>query len=379
MHGKAAADAGALAVTERLPGVDRALGFGLRREILGIEHVGVRTPDAGVAMQRHDEHRDEGAFLQLVLAADGLVLERRDAIGRRRRPQPQGLFQNLGDVGELRHLLIGRLGIDVGAEHAVDLVIGLLEDLGVFQQRIDRARQQSAGRLVPRDEERVDLVADVDVVELGTGGTVDAGHHRAEHVLLDLGRIRVLAALGDDLVDHLVHEADVGDEVAAPLLHPQILQRQAAGHHDGFQRAHQRFHEGVVIPAVKRIEAVVEATQPDGVERQRRHVVDDVDLIVRVEPFPFLHQLLGDVDHARVVGRHGAIAERLQQDVVRLAPVRLIGVGCEQAVAADRAHPAKRAAHSLVEALLVGELVDQIMAGDDDERGAHHVEPVDRT
>ena len=248
----------------------------------------------------------------------------------------------------------------------------------MLQQRIDRAGQQAAGGLMARDQKRVDLVADVDVVELGAGGAVDAGHHGAEHVLLGCGRIGALAALGDDLVDHLVHEADVGDEVAAPLLHPQIFQRQAAGHHDGFERAHQRFHEGVVIPAVERIEAIVEAAQPDGVERQRGHVVDDVDLVVGVEPLPLLHQLLGDVDHARVIGRHGAVAERLQQDVVRLAPVRLRRVGREQPVAADRAHPAQRAAHRLVEALFVGEFVDQVVAGDDDQRRAHHVEPVDR-
>ena len=188
----------------------------------------------------------------------------------------------------------------------------------------------------------------------------------------------VLAALGDDLVDHPVHEGDVGGQVAPPLLHPQILQRQAAGHHDGFERAHQRLHEGMVVAPVERIEAVVEAAEPDRVERQRRHVVDDVDLVVGVEPLPFLHELLGDIDHARVIGLHGAVAERLQQDVVRLAPVRLGGVGGEQAVAADRAHAAQRAAHRLVEALLVGELVDEIVAGDDHDRRAHHVEPEDR-
>ena len=137
VHRKAAADAGALAVAERLPGVDRALGLGLAAEILRIERIRVRTPDAGVAVQRHHQHRDEGVLLQLVLAADGLVLERRDAIGRRRRPQPQRLLQDLRDVGELRDLLIGRPRIDVGPEHPVDFLIGLLEHFGMLEQRID--------------------------------------------------------------------------------------------------------------------------------------------------------------------------------------------------------------------------------------------------
>ncbi len=248
----------------------------------------------------------------------------------------------------------------------------------MLQQRIERARQQSAGGFVPGDQEGVDLVADVDVVELLAGGAVDAGHHGGEHVLLVFGGRRVLAALGDDLVDHLVHEGDVAGEIAPPLLHPQIFQRQAADHHDGFERAHQRLHEGVIVAPIERIETVVEAAQADGVERQRGHVVNDVDLLVGVEPLPLLHELLGDIDHARVIGLHGAIAERLQQDVVRLAPVRLGRVGGEQAVAADRAHPAQRPAHRLVETLLVAEFVDEVVAGDDDQRRAHHVEPEDR-
>src|ERR1041384_2030517 len=44
-HRKAAADAGALAVAERLPGIDRPFRFGLAAEILRIERIGVRSPD----------------------------------------------------------------------------------------------------------------------------------------------------------------------------------------------------------------------------------------------------------------------------------------------------------------------------------------------
>jgi hypothetical protein len=69
---------------------------------------------------------------------------------------------------------------------------------------------------------------------------------------------------------------------------------------------------------------------------------------------------------------------RLQQDVVRLAPVRLRRIGGEEAVAADRAHPAQRAAHQLAEAFLVAEFIDEIVSGYDDERCAHHVEPENR-
>ncbi len=363
MHGEAAADAGALAVAERLPGIERPPGLRLTAEILGVEGIGVRSPDRGISVQRRHQDGGERALPELVLAAaDGLVLERRDAIGRRRRPQPQRLFQDLRDVGELRHLLVGRLRIDIGAEDAIDLLVRLLENVGVLEQRIERVGQQAACGLVARDQKGVDLVADVDVVELLAGRAVDAGHHRGEHVLLVVDALRTLAALGDDLVDHLVHEGDVFRERPAALLHPELLERQAARHHDGFERAHQRFDEGMVVAPVERVEAVVEAAEADRVQRQRRHVVDDVDLVVGVEPLPFVDELLGDIDHARVIGLHGAVAEGLEQDVVRLAPVRLPGVGGEQAVAADRAHAPQRTAHGLVEALLVRELVDEIVA-----------------
>ncbi|MGY4471412.1 hypothetical protein ACVWWK_007121 [Bradyrhizobium sp. LB9.1b] len=136
--------------------------------------------------------------------------------------------------------------------------------------------------------------------------------------------------------------------------------------------------ERMVVAPVERIEAVLEAAQADRVQCQRRHVVDDVDLVVGVEPLPFADELLGDIDHARVIGLHGAVAERLDQDVVRLAPVGLPGVGCEKAVTTDRAHASQRAAYRLVEPLLVRQLVNQIVAGDDDDRRAHHVEPEDR-
>ncbi len=132
MHRKAAADAGALAVAERLPGVDRTRRLGLAAEVLRVERIGIGAPHGGIAMQRQHQHRDKSVFLELVFAADGLIVQRRDAIGRRRRPQPQGLFENLRDVGELGDLLIGRLGLEIGPEHPVDFLIGLPEDVGMF-------------------------------------------------------------------------------------------------------------------------------------------------------------------------------------------------------------------------------------------------------
>jgi hypothetical protein len=64
----------------------------------------------------------------------------------------------LRDVSQLRDLLIGRLDVEVAAKHPIDFLIGLLENVRMLQQRIDRARQHSAGGFVPGDQERVDLV-----------------------------------------------------------------------------------------------------------------------------------------------------------------------------------------------------------------------------
>src|SRR3984957_18120927 len=139
MHGKATADAGALAVAERLPGIDRPRRLGLAAEILRIERIGIGPPDAGIAMQRHHQNGDEGVLPKLVLAADGFIAERRDAIGRRRRPQPQGFLQNLCNVSELGDLLVGWPRIEIWTENAINLLISLPEHLGVLEQRVDRA------------------------------------------------------------------------------------------------------------------------------------------------------------------------------------------------------------------------------------------------
>ena len=76
MHRKATADASALAIAERLPGIGRAFGLSFAAEILRIEHIRVRAPYGGIPMQCHHQYCDEGTFPQLVLAADGFVFQR---------------------------------------------------------------------------------------------------------------------------------------------------------------------------------------------------------------------------------------------------------------------------------------------------------------
>src|ERR1700732_1191875 len=83
VHRKAAADAGALAVAEWLPGIDRTRGFGFGAEVLRVEGFGVRSPDRRIAVPRHQGHQNERGLLEFVFSADDLVLEWCQAIGRR--------------------------------------------------------------------------------------------------------------------------------------------------------------------------------------------------------------------------------------------------------------------------------------------------------
>ena len=227
------------------------------------------------------------------------------------------------------------------------------------------------------DQEDDGLVADVAVVEFLAGLLVDAVEHVVEQVVLLGVAAAVLPPLLDHVLDQAVHVFDVGAVLLVLLLVDQLLERQPAGVHRGLERADHGVDERVVAVAVERVEPVIEAAQPDGVEREPRHVVGDVDLVVRVEPLPFEHQLVGDIEHGGVVALHRALREGRQQDVVRFRPVGLLGVGGEQAVR-ERAQPAQEAARALVEARLVADLVDQREARHHDHWPAHHVEPVDR-
>ena len=64
VHRKATSDAGALAVTERLPGIDGARGLRLAAEVFRVERVGVRAPHRRIAVQRQHQYSYESVFLQ---------------------------------------------------------------------------------------------------------------------------------------------------------------------------------------------------------------------------------------------------------------------------------------------------------------------------
>ena len=136
---------------------------------------------------------------------------------------------------QLRYLLEGRLGIDIRAKYAIDFLVGLRQHVRMLEHGVDRAGQQPARGFVARNQERVDLVADVDVVELVATDFINAGHHGVEHVFLGGSGLGVLASSGDDFVDHIVHERDVGGHVGGTAAHEQAFERQPALQHHGFK------------------------------------------------------------------------------------------------------------------------------------------------
>ena len=138
---------------------------------------------------------------------------------------------------------------------------------------------------------------------------------------------------------------------------PQLRLRCAQG-------AHHRRDERVFGVSVERVEPVAEAAEGDRVERQTRHVGGDIDVVVRVDPAPLVHELLGEVEHHRQVVAHGPHAERREQDAVRSVPERVVGVGGEQAVAgAGLPHVREPARDRLVESGVVADLLDEAASG----------------
>jgi hypothetical protein len=130
--------------------------------------------------------------------------------------------------------------------------------------------------------------------------------------------------------------------------------------------------------AVERVEAVRKGAQSNSVEREARHVGGDVDILVRVEPRPFLDQLGRQVAHLRQIAADRLRPERRRQDVVRLLPVRLVRPGREQAVADDRPHLHQAWPQELVEALVVAHFVDELEAREHEQGASRNLDPKDR-
>ena len=296
-----------------------------------------------------------------VPAADHGVLARLAREPGRGRPQAQGLVEDLPDVPQTVDLFEG--GRRGGAEHLVDLGAGAGEDVRVVEQVVDREREQPRGRLVPGDEEGDALGPDVLIRQHLPGLLVDAGEHPPEQVG-GVGSVPLRAALGDDLVDQVVHERLVLVELALRADPQAGLDGQLA--HAVLrllQHPDHRLDERVRGLAVEGVEPVAEPAQRDRVQRQPGHVRRDVDLLARVDPGPLVHQLVREVEHLGHVVAHRLQAERRHEDVVRAGPERVVGVGGEQPRPdGSLAQVGQAAGDLLVEPFVVADLVHQLRA-----------------
>ena len=376
LNGELAADAGALSVAERLVGRCRAGRFRLGAEMFGIEGIGIIAPDRRVAVERRDQDGRKRALGDRIFPAQHLVLVRSEAECRGRRPQAQSFRQDRADIGQPPDLRQGGRRIDIAPQHRVHLGIGALQNVAVFQQVIHREGQQPRCGLVAGNQEGVDLVADVFIRQPLARFRIAPRQHEIEEVARPVTAL--LAPLANDLVDQIVHVIRVDFQLPDLLPLQQLFARQAAHLLRRAQRAVERFDERMKVLAVERVEPVAEAAHPDRVQRQAHHVVGHVDHVACIHPLPFQHQLAGDVDHHRQVAAHRLLAEGGQQDIVRLRPVRILGIAGKQPVARNQAQAFERAAHGLVEALLVAHLRHQIRTGDEDEFVAHDLQLEDR-
>ena len=201
-HRELPPDTGADAVAERLVGMRVARRFRLGEPAIDIE-VCRSIPHARMAVERGSHDIDRPILAHRKLPADHRVFERPDREAWRGRPEPQRFLEDTLDDVELGD--VGHLGALVARQDAIDLGIGLGEDVRVTEQLVEGEAQHSRSRLMPRDQEGQNLVADVEVGQRFSALWVLRGEHQVEQVAPVGG---VGATFGDDLVDQRVHGAD---------------------------------------------------------------------------------------------------------------------------------------------------------------------------
>ena len=256
---KLAADAGAFAVTEGLVGVRVELRFVLWQETVDIEDFGA-IPHRGVAMQRQQHGHHALVLADGVAAANARVFVGRNAKARGGRPQAQRFLQHALDHVKLREVRILRHGIT--RQHAVDLGVRLRQHCRMAQQHVERKSQQTAGGLMPGDQEGDDLEADVGVVQRLVRHRIARVEHQPQQVARADAAILCLTARADHLVHQLVHGGHVVLEPPMVLAHEAVFERQARELAHGFgQHTHHGRQERMQLRRIERIKAVSETRQ----------------------------------------------------------------------------------------------------------------------
>mmetsp|Transcript_19855 Transcript_19855/g.58878 ORF Transcript_19855/g.58878 Transcript_19855/m.58878 type:complete len:539 (-) Transcript_19855:545-2161(-) len=209
----------------------------------------------------------------------------------RRGPHAQCLCNHLLHLGHALDVVDGGVAV---ADHGVDLVLHTPERLRVLREGVGEPGEDRGRRLVPRDEQRDEVVAHLLVVDL-LAAQVDeeAKHGRVLDlgVVLALERVELLGvarveALVDQLVQHRVEEVHVGVELDEPrdeLVRTRNLPvrcRSECAVLDLAECADGRLDHGRLL--VHRPELIVEDRLADHVEGERTvpllHVEDGAGL-----------------------------------------------------------------------------------------------------
>jgi hypothetical protein len=242
-----------------------ALGLALGREALGVEALGV-GPELRVAVGDPGEQHDVRARRDVVVA-DPVAGVRAPAHAGRRRVEPHRLLEHHRRVRQPLDVLSGRRAI---AEHRVDLLVEALLCLGVVAEQVQRERQGDRRRVVAREHEDQDLVADLGVVErVAVVARVD---QQAQQIV-PAGRLR--APLGDQLVADAVDVA-LG-AVRAPVRSRGPLARRRSGAQSALARVVAEERERGAHNGDRPLDVGAEQQPPDHAQRDARHLLVRVD------------------------------------------------------------------------------------------------------
>ena len=168
------------------------------------------------------------------------------------------------------------------------------------------------------------------------------------------------ATFGDDRIDQRVHRRNGFCQPRLGLASKALLDWQPRRLVHAFdQRGGERFKEGIKLFLAERIEAIAEPRNRNAVEREPSHIIRHVHIFAN-PAFPFPDQRIGDFDHHVKIAAHRSLAERGQENAMRLAPVGLLAERREQPVACKAANRTETGTRHLAEPCFVAECSDNV-------------------
>ncbi len=252
----------------------------------------------------------------------------------------------------------------------VDLLDQAREQRWVAADPLDRPRERVRRRLVPGDEHRHELVADLGVAHRAAV-LVRRLHHQREHVGA-LGQLRIGLRRRDQLVEDRV-ELRAQPQEARP--------RRPAPAEPAARFGHQHDVRAEVGPAwdqpLERLQALALGAEHRAQDRAQRDPLHRPRRVELDAARPLVDLLGRDLGDHRLVALHPLALERRQQQLALLHVLPL--VDRQQRMLAE--HRSQRAAGARVQHRRIGaeRLLDQLRIGHDDRLAkAEHADREDR-